>query len=97
MVERQKYSLLIGYAGPLDILVVFFFLFFVQNNEFFQLSSLEFDFLSRVVCARNTWNSIATAINEILKVEFRILRETAKDYLCQMTKTYIGFSVWLEN
>ena len=48
--------------------------------------SLEFDFLSRVVCAKNTWKSSATAAKEIPKGNLS-LQETARDYLCQKLKT----------
>ena len=51
-----------------------------NNNEFFQvLWSFAF-YLSRVVCAKNTFKSSTATI----KVNFRILQETAKDYLCQI-------------
>ena len=51
--------------------------------------SLEFDFLSQIVCAKNTWKSSATATKEIPKGELCFLQETARDYLCQKLESQI--------
>ena len=48
---------------------------------------MEFDLLSRIVCAKNTCKSSATAKREFLKMTFRFLQETAKDELCEKLKT----------
>ena len=48
--------------------------------------SLAFDFLSRLVRAKTTWKSSATAKRKFLKVNFRFLQGTAKDYLRQKLK-----------
>ena len=48
---------------------------------------LEFDFLSRIVCAKNTWKSSATATKEIAKEELSFLQETARNCSCQKIKT----------
>ena len=48
--------------------------------------SFEFDFLSQVVCAKNSWESSATAIKKFLKVNFRVSQETTRDCLSQKLK-----------
>ena len=58
---------------------------FVQQEQRHLSGSLEF--LSRIVHAKNTWKSSATAKRNFLKGNFRFLEETAKDYLCQKLKT----------
>ena len=68
----------------------FTFAFCVQINKFFEVLS-KFDSLSRVLCTKNTWKSSAAAGKEILKGWFWCpSQETAKDYLCQKLKTWIG-------
>ena len=58
--------------------------------------SLEFDFLSRIVCAKNTWKSSATDTKEIPKGELSFLTRNSKRLLVSKTKTLVGF-VWLKN
>ena len=58
--------------------------------------SLEFDFLSRVVCARDTWKSSATPTKEIPKGELSFLTRNSKRLLVSKTKNFVGF-VWLKN
>ena len=64
------------------------FRYFVHNCYEFRSGSLELDFLSRIVCAKNTWKSSATVYRgNSSKVNFHFLQETAKDYFCQKLKT----------
>ena len=42
-------------------------LHFVPRQQQLLSSSLEFEFLSRIACAKNTWKSSATATEEIPK------------------------------
>ena len=58
--------------------------------------SLEFDFLSRIVCAKKNWKSSATATKEIPKGELPFLTRNSKRLLVSKTKTLVGF-VWLKN
>ena len=55
--------------------------------------SLEFDFLSRIVCAKNT---CATAAKEIPKGELSFLTRNSKILFVSKAKNLIGF-VWLKN
>ena len=59
--------------------------FLVQQDQQHLSGSLEF--LSRIVRAKNTWKSSATAKRKFLKANFRFLEETAKYYWCQKLKT----------
>ena len=52
----------------------------MPQHERLLSGSSEFEFLSQIVRANNTWKSSATATKEIPKGEFRFLQETAKDY-----------------
>ena len=67
-----------------------------NNNEFFQvfqvLGNLNL-LISRVVCAncKIHGNQVLQLERKFLKVNFRVLLETAKDYLCQTLNTWIGF------
>ena len=58
--------------------------------------SLEFDFLSRIVCAKNTRKSSATATKEISKGELSFLTRNSKRLFVSKVKILIGFA-WLKN
>ena len=69
------------------------FLHFVPN-KFFQvfkvLRRLNF-LISRVVCAKIHGNQVLQLERKFPRVNFRVLLETAKDYLCQTLNSWIGF------
>ena len=73
--------------SSLSISAFSWFLHFVPQQQRLLSGSLEFDFLTRIVCAKNTWKSSDTAKRKLQKVNFRSLKETAKDYLCQNLRT----------
>ena len=68
------------------------FLHFVQQEQ--QQLSGSLEFLTRIVHAKNTWKSSATAKRKCLKANFRFLEETAKYYLCQKLKTWSDLFGW---
>ena len=76
-----------AYINKISINKFSWFLHFVQQQQRLLSCSLDFDFLSRIVCDKNTWKSSTTAKREFLKVNFRFLQESAKGYLCQKQKT----------
>ena len=53
--------------------------------------SLEFDFLSRIVCAKNTWKSSATATKEIPKGKLSFLTRISKRLFASKAKNLIEF------
>ena len=62
--------------------------------------SLDFNFLSRVVCAKRTWKSSAAAIKEIRKGEFLCLTRNSKALFVSKAKTLNGictckFLLWI--
>ena len=72
------------------------FLHFVPQQQRVLSGSLEFDFLSRIVHAKNTWKSSAKAKREFLKVGFFFLTRNSKRLFVSKAKNVIGF-VWLKN
>ena len=54
------------------------FLHFVPQQQRLVSGSLEFDFLSWIVCGKNTWKSSATATKEIPKVELSFFTRNSK-------------------
>ena len=60
------------------------------------LDSLELDFVSRIVCAKSTWKSSATAIKEIPKGEFSFLARKSKRLFVSKANNLIRF-LWLKN
>ena len=71
------------------------FLHLVPRQRKLLSSSLEFDFLSRIVCAKNTWKSSATATKEIPKGELSFLTRNSKRFVSK-AKILIRFA-WLKN
>ena len=60
----------------------------MQRQQRLLSGSLEFDFLSQTVCAKNTWKSSATATKEILKGELSFLTRNSKRLL--VSKARLG-------
>ena len=51
--------------------------------------SLQFDFLSRIVCAKNTWKSSATATKEIPKGELSFVTRNSTRFFVSKAKHVI--------
>ena len=58
------------------------FLHFPPRQQRLLSGSLEFDCLSRIVCAKNTWKSSATATREIPKGELSFLTRKLQEITC---------------
>ena len=72
------------------------FLHFPPRQQRLLSGSLEFDCLSRIVCAKNTWKSSATATREIPKGELSFLTRNCKRLLVSKAKNLIGL-VWFNH
>ena len=64
-----------------------FLRFLLLQQQRILSGSFKLDYLSRIVCAKSTWKSSATAIKEIPKGEISFLTINSKDYFCQKLKT----------
>ena len=76
--ERARHLSPMFLLGTSFLHLAGFFILCRGNNDFFQVHSLEFDFLSRIVCAKRTWKSSPTATKEIPKGELSFLTRNRK-------------------
>ena len=72
------------------------FLHFLPRQHRLLSGTLQFDFLSRIVCVKNTLKSSATATKEIPKGERSFLTRNNKRLFVSKAENLVGF-VWLEN
>ena len=66
------------------------FLHIVPEQQRILSGSLEFDYLSRVVCVKNTWKSSAAAIKEITKGEFFVSYKKQQKIVCVKSSKHAG-------
>ena len=72
------------------------FLHFPPRQQRLLSGSLEFDFLSRIVCAKILGNQVLQLQRKYLKVNFRFSQGNCKRIFVSKAKNLIGF-VWLKN
>ena len=72
------------------------FLHLVPRQQQLLSGSLQFDFLSWIICVKNTWKSSATATKEIPKGELSFLTSNSKRLFVWKAKILIRFA-WLKN